>query len=236
MLDDNNLNGQSRETFGNFFVVIPSFNEGEHLIHTINKVKMYFKNIIVVDDGSSENWSGSEALNEIHYLRHPINLGQGAALQTGIKFALNFKFADFIITFDADGQHSLDSALEMCEVIKKTDVDIVLGSRFINNLSEVPQKRKLILKLGIIFTRLNTGMKLTDTHNGLRVMNRKFANSLEIKQLGMAHASEILLHIKKTNSKWLEYPAEIFYSEYSQKKGQSTWNAINILTELMHKW
>jgi glycosyltransferase involved in cell wall biosynthesis len=219
-------------------VVIPSFNEAKKIQQVINELKLHFNFIVVVDDGSSDDTESILRDSEIIYLKHPINLGQGAALQTGISFAVDVPDIEYILNFDADGQHSISSALNFVEVIKETNVDIVMGSRFIdlNHDSGMPRKKKIILRLGIIFTRLNTGLKVTDTHNGLRIMTKKFAKTLNIRQSGMAHASEIISHVKISKATWLEAPADIYYTEYSIQKGQSVLNAINIVTELIHRW
>ena len=222
----------------NVAVVIPAYNEGPKISETIFDLIRFFEpsKIVVVDDGSSDNTLKEAEATGATILHHPINLGQGAALQTGITYALSNDEVEYILTFDADGQHSIDSALYMIEEIKNSNFDVILGSRFLDQKAlSMPNKKKLILRLGIIFTRFDSGLKVTDTHNGLRVMNRKFASSLSIKHSGMAHASEILNHIKSVNARWKELPAQIYYTEYSMRKGQSVLNAVNILTEMMYR-
>lgn len=217
-------------------VIVPAFNEESKIAETINELKPHFNNVIVVDDGSSDETYHESLAQGVTSLRHPINLGQGAALQTGISYALLNPKIEYILTFDADGQHSISSALAMAEEIKKVGVDIILGSRFLENtFTNMPSKKKLILRLGIIFTRIDSGLKVTDTHNGLRIMSRNFARSLRIQHSGMAHASEILSHIKDTDADWKELPAQIYYTNYSMRKGQSILNAINILTEMIFR-
>lgn len=220
----------------NVVVVIAAYNEEKKIAETINDLRRVFTRIIVVDDGSVDQTASIAEKLGVTILRHPINLGQGAAIQTGIKKALTDPDTYYVLTFDADGQHSIKSAREMISVAETSGVDLVLGSRFLDNTHYgMPLNKKLILKLGIVFTRFDTGLKVTDVHNGLRVMNRSFAESLSIQKFGMAHASEILSHAKKINAKWIECPVEIFYTDYSMKKGQSVFNAINILTEMLHK-
>jgi glycosyltransferase involved in cell wall biosynthesis len=191
----------------------------------------------VVDDGSTDNLESILSNQNVTYVKHLVNLGQGAALQTGIEVALKNDCIEYILTFDADGQHSAKYALELVQKITETSLDIVLGSRFLSESesTDIPIKKKLVLKLGILFTRFDSGLNLTDTHNGLRVMTRDFAQSLNIKQPGMAHASEIISHIRNSDARWAEYPVKIFYSDYAVKKGQSVFNAINIFTEMLHK-
>ncbi len=219
-------------------VIVPAFNESSKVGETLADLANYFEsqNLIVIDDGSSDETHKIAASCGATVLKHPINLGQGASIQTGISHALlNEKF-NYFLTFDSDGQHSTSSALEMIKEIKYSDVDIILGSRFLGQTkTNMPTRKLIILKLGILFTRLDSGLNVTDTHNGLRVMNRKFAEGLEIRHAGMAHASEILSYVKSSKAKWKEHPTQIFYSNYSIRKGQSILNAINILTEMMFK-
>lgn len=219
-------------------IVIPAHNESAQIEKTLSDVKKYFKNVVVIDDGSSDSTFTRVTNSNTICIQHPINLGQGASLQTGISFGTKyFSTKEYFITFDADGQHSIESAIRMLNLIEEKKCDIVLGSRFIDSAEkkDIPNKKRFILKLAILFTKLDTGLNVTDTHNGLRVMNRKFAESLNIKQSGMAHASEILTFIRESNSNWLEAPAEIHYSDYAKRKGQSVLNAINILTELIFR-
>lgn len=218
-------------------VIVPTFNEGGVLENTVLQLSQYFENIYVVDDGSLNHVENSEQKSYFTCLRHILNLGQGAAIQTGIEYALENESIRYFLTFDADGQHSIKSALGVLEEIKECGVDIVIGSRFIGDAQNktMPTKKKFILKLAIWFTRMDSKLPVTDTHNGLRVMSRNFVENLKIRNAGMAHASEILRHIKDSGSTWKEFPVEITYSEYSIKKGQSILNAVNILTEMIHK-
>lgn len=222
--------------FDDVAVVVPAFNEENKVLETISGLEYFFQNIVVIDDGSSDRTTELAKSTKHTVLTHPINLGQGAALQTGITKALENESIKYILTFDADGQHSVSSAVSMIEALKASDCNIMLGSRFLETEAlNMPAKKKIILRLGILFTRFDSGLKVTDTHNGLRVMDRNFASSLKINHAGMAHASEILNHIRNVNAKWQEFPAQIYYTEYSISKGQSIFNAINILTEMIYK-
>jgi glycosyltransferase involved in cell wall biosynthesis len=226
-----------RDKYSNVAVVVPAFNEASRISSTIAELKNYFSEIIVVDDGSSDATFDVAVSAGVYPVRHPMNLGQGAALQTGIKVALLDPTIEAILTFDADGQHSIESALNLIEEIRTSGCGIILGSRYCPGAERInmPLKKKIILRLAILFTRFDSGLKVTDTHNGLRVMSREFANSLRIKQHGMAHASEILNHVSNSGVKWKEVPVRIYYTEYSNKKGQSVWNSVNIITELLNR-
>ena len=168
-------------------------------------------------------------------VQHPINLGQGAALRTGLDFALTQKGADFFVTFDSDGQHSVDDALAMVTRLSKGDLDIVVGSRFLDNRTKPGFVKVVVLKLAVKFENIMTGVKLTDAHNGLRALSRKAAQVIRIDQNRMAHASEIVSEIGRNKLRYEEMPVHLVYTEYSKSKGQSVWNSVNILSDLFLK-
>jgi glycosyltransferase involved in cell wall biosynthesis len=228
---------QFNSKYDSVAVVIPAFNEAQRIGKTLEELVKYFTKIVVVDDGSIDSTVSEVSKLGILAIKHPLNLGQGAALQTGIEAALLDPSTTEILTFDADGQHDINSALLLIDEIQNSEYDIVLGSRYCKGAKtiDMPMKKRMILRLAILFTRFDSGLKVTDTHNGLRIMSREFATSVNIRQHGMAHASEILNHVSNTNAKWKEAPVRVTYSEYSKRKGQSVLNSVNILTELLHK-
>lgn len=192
-----------------------------------------FNNIVVVDDGSKDN--GYEVVKKntnVIVVKHIINRGQGAALQTGIEIALN-EGAKYIVTFDSDGQHDAEDLDNMLETLVKEKYDIVLGSRFLQE-NDIPQKKRILLKGAIIFTYLLSRIWLTDVHNGLRVFTSETAKRLNIQHDRMEHASEILDKIKTLKLKYTEVPVTIHYTEYSMSKGQSIFNSINIAWRLIN--
>ena len=212
-------------------IVIPTFNESLDLKKTILNVQKYFPNILVIDDGSTDNSTLSlENFNQINFLTHCINLGQGKSLETGFLYFLSKGFK-YLITFDSDGQHNPKDALNMLKYICENDLDYLLGSRFLEkNEIDIPKLKKIILKLGVVFERYRSKLKLTDAHNGLRVLNRKAVEDiLPIKCSKMAHASEIVYKLGNSKLKGREYPVTI---NYKNKKSQSSLNFIKILFEI----
>jgi glycosyltransferase involved in cell wall biosynthesis len=141
--------------------------------------------------------------------------------------------ADYIATFDADGQHRIEDLRRMLEILKKENFDIAMGSRFLEKPNNISLRRKIILKGAILITWLTTGVRLTDAHNGLRVMTGEAARKLRITQNGMAHASEIIELLKRHQLRFVEVPVTILYTDYSLRKGQPLSNALNILLELV---
>jgi len=220
------------------FITIPAYNESGKIKDVVRILHdKGFTNIVVVDDGSKDDtYSRLSSTKGIFLLKHIINRGQGAALQTAQKFAL-LKGAEHIVHFDADGQHNPDEIMKQVEILQKERCDIVIGSRFLgkDNKSNVPFKKVLLLKMGIIFTWFTSGIRYTDTHNGFRVMTRKGAEKLTITFDRFEHASEILNNIRRQGVSYVEAPVTIEYTEYSKAKGQKISNSINILLNILYK-
>ena len=211
----------------NAAVIIPVYNEATVISSVIQSVLKDFKYVVCVDDASTDASILEIEKTDAYIVKHPINMGQGAALQTGVEFARTLP-VDYFVTFDADGQHRVEDAITMIEYLKKNKDDIVLGSRFLGSTIGMKTSKKIILKMAIVFSNITSGTKLTDTHNGLRAFNRRVAETMQITVPDMAHASEILEIIKKNNYVYSEIPVVIEYTDYSKSKGQGLINAVNI--------
>ena len=210
--------------------VVPAYNEERTIGAVVNDLIRHSIQVIVVDDGSDDNTYKRALASGAVTLRHIVNLGQGAALSTGIKRAL-LMGGDIIVTFDADGQCRASDIDNLVSPILSEKADIVLGSRFLKE-NKIPFSRYLLLKLAILYTRFTTGLKLTDTHNGLRAFSRHVAEALSLTQPRMAHASEILKKIALNKWSFVEAPTTILYTPYSLSKGQSGWHGFKILFDL----
>ncbi|MFD2646381.1 glycosyltransferase family 2 protein [Devosia albogilva] len=213
------------------WIVIPAYNEEEVIGGVVRAVRAEYANVVVIDDCSRDDTAAAALAAGAHVCSHPINLGQGAALQTGIDFALA-QGADAIVTFDADGQHSLVDAAAMIDRLRDGDADVVLGSRFLGGTVGMPRAKRWLLKAAIFYTRLTSGLKVTDTHNGLRCFSRHAAQTIRIRHNRMAHASEILNKIGSEKLRYAEVPCTITYTDYSKAKGQRMTGAIAILSDL----
>ena len=224
-------------SFSDAYVVIPMFEEEAVITQVLRDLNEHGLKAIIIDDGSSDHsvHKVQELIDEgldLILLRHPINLGQGAALMTGFGLAqiLNAKY---VVTFDSDGQHDPQDALAMLKhLINQPHLDLVLGSRFLGTSINIPSSRRLLLKLATVFTQVSGGPKLSDSHNGLRAIRSKALCHLNLKQSRMAHASELLYLIKMNHLKFEEFPVTIKYTEHALNKGQSSWGAITILKDL----
>lgn len=217
------------------WIVVPLYNEGEVIREVMLEARKTFPNIVCVNDGSGDN-SVSEALAAgVDIVEHPINLGQGAALRTGLDYALAQPGAKYFVTFDSDGQHRVVDAQRMVVRLADEPLDVVIGSRFLDNRTKPGALKRIVLKLAVIFQRLTSSVDLTDAHNGLRALNRTAASTIAINQNRMAHASEIVNEIGLNKLRYAEEPVHIIYTDYSRAKGQSLWNSVNILSDLMFK-
>lgn len=214
------------------WIVVPAYNEAKAIRTVVSSLRSQGYPVVVVDDGSADDTAGVARDAGAIVLRHLLNLGQGGALQTGITFCLE-SGARYICTFDADGQHRAEDIGGMWERLVAGGFDIVLGSRFLGDARGIPLSRTLLLKAAVLFTRLHSGLKLTDAHNGLRVMTAEAAARLKLKQMGMAHASEIIDQIAKLGLRYCEAPVSVIYTEYSKAKGQSALESIRILMDLI---
>jgi polyprenyl-phospho-N-acetylgalactosaminyl synthase len=219
------------------FIVIAAYNEEKSIANVIASLTHEgYRNIVVVDDGSADRTYEAASKKGIYVIRHIINRGQGAALKTGIDFSLS-RGADIIVTFDADGQHVPADIKRIVAPVLSGSADVALGSRFLaGSKTNVSPLRRLYLKLGVLTFLVLYGIRLTDSHNGLRAMSRHAAEAIEIKCDRMEHASEIVDQIKKKRLRYKEVPVEIRYTEYSLKHGQNyLTNSFNILFRMIFK-
>ena len=216
---------------GSIWIVVAAFNEATVLGPIVSDLMRRTYRVVVVDDGSSDA-TGQIALSAgATVITHPVNLGQGAALQTGIKFALQ-QGAAFVVTFDADGQHRPSDIARLIEALTDYDAAYALGSRFLGSSRGMPLGRRLLLQVAIRLNRVMTGLRLTDTHNGLRAMTRDGASRIFLRQNRMAHASELLEQIAASGLRHVEVPVTIDYTRYSLAKGQRLSDSLAILFDL----
>lgn len=215
--------------------MVPVYNEAEVVGEVIRKLREQFPYVVCVDDGSTDGSQQECAKAGAVVVQHPINLGQGAALQTGFDYALQDPEMTSVVTFDADGQHRIVDASAMIDIIDRGEADLVLGSRFLDDRTQVSSMKRLVLRTAALQSRLSTGMNLTDAHNGLRAIGRNVLEQIHLKQNRMAHASELVHQFASIKPTWVEYPVEILYTDYSKSKGQSLLNGVNILTDLFVK-
>src|SRR5579864_4156440 len=214
------------------FAVVAAYNEAGALGPVVAELAPVVDRVVVVDDGSADDTRAVALAHGAEVLVHRINLGQGAALQTGILYALA-SGAELIVTFDADGQHMPEDVARMVEALWSTGADIAIGSRFLGSTEAMPRLRRVVLRVAAIFTWVTTGLWISDPHNGLRVLTRRAAEAIRIRQNRMAHASEILSEVARHHLRFVEVPVHIRYTAYSIDKGQKLSGALDIFLDLV---
>jgi glycosyltransferase involved in cell wall biosynthesis len=214
------------------WIVVPAFNEAAVIGEVIADLRSVFDHVVCVDDGSTDD-TGDIALRAgAHLLRHPMNVGQGAAIQTGVEYARSQPSARVFATFDADGQHRVKDVAAMVDRLCSSDVDIdvVIGTRFARpDASQPPFVKRIVLRTAARLSRRGRRLGLTDTNNGLRVFNKTVADALDITMSGMSHANEFVMLIAEKKWRVVEEPVEVLYTEYSKSKGQPLLNGVNII-------
>ena len=214
------------------WVIVRCFNESQVVRGVIEELRRHFPHVVGVDDGSRDTSSAEMVAAGATVVRHAINLGSGAALQTGIEFALLDPNAQYFVCFDADGQHRPEDAVSMVERLRRGEEDILIGSRFLGSSAGMPRSRRIVLRVARVFERLTSGVALTDAHNGLRAFTRAFAERIDLQLADMAYASELLSLIKHSGMRYAEHPVTFQYTEYSMAKGQRSINSVNIAMDI----
>ena len=212
------------------WIVVPAFNEASVIGDVVADLRAVFGNVVVVDDGSKDGTSATARRAGAHVVPHPVNLGQGAAIQTGIEYARAQPGARVLATFDADGQHRVKDVVAMIDRLSTDDVDIVIGTRFAEGPpARMPLLKRVVLQTAAWLSPSSRRLHLTDAHNGLRVFNKTVADALNITMNGMSHASEFIALIAENHWRVSEQPVEILYTDYSMSKGQPLLNGVNIV-------
>jgi glycosyltransferase involved in cell wall biosynthesis len=216
------------------FVVIPAYNESKKIGSVLSNLKKAgYSDIVVVDDGSKDNTYGI-AKSMAYAVQHSINRGQGAAIKTGIEYALSKK-ADIIVTYDADGQFLVEDIGKIIAPIMNDKADITLGSRFLGKAVNIPWSKKLVLKLGVVFVLILYGIRITDSQCGLRAMTKNAAREIRLTSDRMEHAADFFSEIMRNKLKYVEVPITVIYDKYSIGKGQDWTRSINLGINMMLK-
>jgi polyprenyl-phospho-N-acetylgalactosaminyl synthase len=213
------------------WVVIPAYNEGEVIARVVSGARASYEHIVVVDDCSNDGTSAAALAAGAIVLRHAINLGAGAATQTGMRYALD-RGAEYIVALDADGQHQFEDIAVLLDRQRETAADVVIGSRSLGKVEGMPLMRRVVMRLAVIFTLITSGVRVSDPHNGFRLLTRRAAELIRIRQNRYAFCSEILDCARDLGLKITEAPVTVLYTEYSLRKGQRLTNAVQIIWDL----
>ena len=228
------LNNRQLEIAARTCCIVPIYNEATVIEDCIADLRTIFSNILVIDDGSTDDSASKAKKSGAQVIRHALNVGQGLAISTGFKWVQGQNKFKNIVTFDGDGQHIAHDALRLVEELENSSLDIVFGSRFLGyEKSNTPAMKRIILKIVTKITNILTGIKLSDAHNGLRALTVEASKVVELTQAGMAHASQMISLTRQANLKYHEIPVNVLYTSYSREKGQTILNSVNIVADLI---
>ena len=199
-------------------IIIPAFNEARRIGQVLQDLQPLNCDLIVVDDASNDGTYAVAQKFANYHTRHAVNLGQGAALKTGTDLAQKLNY-DIVVHSDADGQFRVEDIKAIIDKITSTDVDVVLGSRFMNVKSEsMPIKKRIILWIAKVFSKLFLKLKFSDPQIGLRAFKTKVYHKLDWQKNDFQHCSEILGLISKNDLSFDEIPVIVNYDEYTTSK------------------
>ena len=224
---------KDHSTYNDVYVIVPAKDEERYIDILIDKLDdLGFVNIVIINDNSQDETAviARERENVI-VLDHSINLGAGAATQTGIAYAVS-NGAKIIVTIDADLQHNPDDLIKLIDVLRKERCDLVIGSRFMRK-NEIPRSRIFFNKIANVVSWFLTGTYLSDSQSGLKAFNANLAKHLDLKYDGFEFCMEI---IKEANANKLiikEIPVFVSYTPETMNKGQGLWSGIRIISKLM---
>ena len=192
-------------------VGIPAFNEEKNIASIISRLKVFTDSIIVCDDGSSDMTAKiAEDMGAI-LVKHPKNLGYGAAIRTIFLKAKELE-SDVLVTIDGDGQHQIMDVENILKPIEKNQADIVIGSRFLDKKSDVPKYRELGINVITKVTNVSIKNKITDAQSGLRAYSNKVLSEITPSDSGMGISTEILIKSSSKGLRIVEVPITISYA------------------------
>jgi glycosyltransferase involved in cell wall biosynthesis len=216
----------------NIVAILPAFNEQKTIAEVILKTKKYVDRVIVVDDGSSDLTAEIAERLKVTVIRHKRNMGYGAALRSGLEYAMKLNPA-VVVILDADGQHDPKDIPRLIEPILRGEAAIVIGSRFIDKLKEkIPAYRKFGIRMITKLMKVLTYNNLTDAQSGFRAYNRKAIEKIQPSESGMGASIEILFKAKEYNLKVVEVPIEIRYGENSPTQNP-IYHGLNVLLSII---
>ncbi len=201
-------------------VIVPVYNEGTRILRVVEAIRQAgFNNILVVDDGSTDQTREALQVIEVKYIRHPINRGQGAAIQTGFDIAKEEE-ADFVIIIDGDGQFNPTNITKVVQPLLKDEADLVIGSRF-KQKNVIPVLRRLYNWIASILTYFLSGIYVGDSQSGFRALNKTALQQICLKSSGYEFCTEMIREASDSHLRITEVPVDVYYTSDSLKKGQS---------------
>ena len=201
---------------------IPAFNEEEIIGELVKRSLLHVNDVVVCDDGSSDNTSNEAEKAGAYVIKHEINMGKGASLKSLFKYARRYR-TDIIITIDGDGQFLPEEIPKLCKSIIEDSTDIVVGYRF-DDEKDMPSYRKVGNRLLDHVSNLASELPLRDTQSGFRAYSKKSIDKIKFSSAGFAADSEILISASENGLRINETKVTV---KYNIGKKTSTKNPIS---------
>ena len=218
--------------YQNTYIIIPAKDEATRIGNVIlSTQECGFHDIIVVDDGSTDHTAEVARTCGATLVQHHINLGPGAATQTGIAYAIQLG-ATNIVTIDADQQHYPQDIPAIVQKLKQENLDIVLGSRFLKDNHQVPYSRIFYNKIANVVSSMATGVVVSDSQSGMKAFTAEFAKKSKLHHCGFEFCIELLRYIKIHNAKYSEVPIRVMYNKETMNKGQNLFVGLRMLNRI----
>ncbi|WP_367389469.1 glycosyltransferase family 2 protein [Lewinella sp. LCG006] len=220
-------------------LMLPAYNEGKVIAEVIREIKMIIEcPIIVIDDGSTDDTALCARQAGARVISHPINRGAGAACMTGISLARQEGYT-CLVFMDADGQHDPKDVDTLVNAQQEQNLDLVIGSRFMQKNEGIPLLRRFFNLLANLLTNSFSTHRYSDTQSGFRLLNQNAIDRLELVQDDFSYCSEMIIQAERAKIRVGECPISVRYTDYSIRKGQDfqvgLFTAFHFLWKLIFK-
>jgi len=212
---------------------IPAFNEEKNIGSIVAKLKKKYDHVVVCDDGSSDMTQTIASSLGAVVVKHPTNLGYGAAVKTIFNEARKID-GDVLVTFDADGQHKISEIDSVLKPISENKAEIVIGSRFLGNAKDLSKYRKIGIKTITSLTNTLTGSNITDAQSGFRAYSKKVLNEISPTESGMGISTEILIKSSKKQMRITEIPITISYEGATHSQAPVSHGTSVVFSTIKH--
>jgi len=210
------------------YIIIPAKNEATRIGQVLHSLKdLGYQNVVVIDDGSTDNTAEVAKGFGAFVIQHPINMGPGAATQTGISYSLD-QGAEYLVTIDADTQHFPKDIQRMLDTIIEKNVEVVIGSRFLEQ-NNIPLTRIFYNKIANVVSFMATGIYLSDSQSGMKAFTADFCSKAKLYHNGFEFCVEIIRNISDLNVRYTEVPIDVQYTHETLQKGQNLWVGFRML-------
>ena len=214
---------------GRYCVIVPAYHEEKRIAGVVAGIRRHCAEVLVIDDGSADQTSAKAREAGAEVIRHPQNLGKGAALNTGFKAARDKGYA-FVITMDADGQHDPEDIPAFVKAFREGAGDVLVGTRM-DRAHNMPLHRKLVNRFMSWLLSRFMGQSVPDTQCGYRLFSARSLPNMPTTSQRFAAESEVLLELAEQGLRFGSVPIKVIYGDEKSKINpmRDTWRFFRML-------